>query len=254
MDANGKTAVVTGGSRGIGRGISLKLAEAGADIAILYRKRHEPAQKIKAEITGLGRRVEVYHCDVSDQDRVTQVFDRIKESFGRIDILVNNAGLASWANFIHDTTFAEWDKIMKSNIYGPYNCIREALPAMRAQGLGHIINISSTMTKGYMQNGGPYGVAKAGLDALTQILAHEETKNFIRVNAINPGMVETDMGRGMVKGGDLKPLYPKMPFARACQPEDIAGLVLFLVSEEGSYIQGQCIHINGGPGGGLSLL
>ncbi len=95
--------------------------------------------------------------------------------------------------------------------------------------------------------GGPYGVAKAGLEALTKILAHEETGNGIHVNAIAPGLVETDMGRKMVHVEDMKPLYPRLPFGRACRPEDIANLVLFLVSEEGSYLQGACIMIDGGP-------
>ena len=246
MDISGKVAVVTGGGRGIGRSIALKLASAGVDVAILYRKRPEPAAEVKAEIEKMGRRVEAYQCDVSDQDRVHEVFSEIKEAFKRIDILVNNAGLASWGNFIHDTTFVEWDKIMKANIYGPYNCIREVLPLMREQKGGHIISMSSVITQVNPPTGGPYAVAKAGLEALTKVVANEELGNNIHVNAVAPGLVETEMGRKLVGVEDMKTMYPQMPFGRACQPEDIANMVIYLVSEEGSYIQGQVIHINGG--------
>ena len=246
MDASGKTAVVTGAGRGIGRQIAVKLAGAGADVAILYRKKPEPAAEVKAEIEKMGRKIETYQCDVSDPALVHETFDKIKESFGKIDILVNNAGLASWGNFIHDTTFQEWDKIMKANIYGPYNCIREVLPLMRKQKGGHIISISSTITQINPPTGGPYAVAKAGVETLTRVLAREETGNNIHVNAIGPGLVETDMGRKLIGVPDMKKIYSQMPFGRVCQPDDIANMVLFLVSEEGSYIQGQVIFINGG--------
>ena len=245
MDVSGKIAVVTGAGRGIGRCIALTLANAGADVAILYRKKPEPAAEVKAEIEKTGRRAETYPCDVSDQDRVHEVFEEIKKDFQRIDILVNNAGLASWGNFIHDTTFLEWDKIMKSNIYGPFNCIKEVLPLMREQNGGHIVSISSYITRINPVTGGPYAVAKAGLDTLSRVLANEETSNNIHVNCVAPGLVETDMGRKLVGVDDLKTVYEQHPFGRVCQPEDVANMVLYLVSEEGSYIQGQVIYVCG---------
>ncbi len=246
MDLSDKVAVVTGAGRGIGRSIAVKLAEAGADVAILYRKKPEPAAEVKAEIEKLGRRCEPFMCDISDNELVHQTFESIIDSFGRVDILVNNAGLASWGNFIHDTTFVEWDKILKADLYGPYNCIHEVLPIMRKQKSGNIISISSTITQIFPPTGGPYAVAKAGLEALTKVLSKEETINNIRVNAIGPGVVETDMGRKLMHVDDMKKIYSQMPFGRACQPEDIANMVLFLVSDEGSYIHGQVIYINGG--------
>jgi 3-oxoacyl-[acyl-carrier protein] reductase len=246
MDAKGKVAVVTGAGRGVGRGIALKLAEAGADVIIFYRKKPEPAELVKSEIEKMGRKVKAYQCDVSDHDLVHEVFKEIKQDFKRIDVLVNNAGLASWGNFIHDTTYEEWDKVLKTDIYGPYNCIREALPIMREQQGGHIINISSTITMSYMATGGPYAVAKAGIEALTKVVAKEEMSNNIRVNAIGPGLVETDMGRKMLGIDDMKEIYKQSPFGRVCQPEDIGNLILFLISEEGSYIHGQVIYVNGG--------
>jgi len=246
MDATGMVAVVTGGGRGIGRCVAIELAKAGADVAILYRKKPEPAAETKAELEKLGKKADAYQCDVSDSELVHETFAKIIKDMGRIDILVNAAGLASWGNFIHDTTYTEWDKIMKANIYGPYNCIRETLPIMREQKSGHIINISSTITIMNPPTGGPYAVSKAGLEALTIVLAREETGNNIHVNAIAPGVVETDMGRKLMHVDDMKKVYPQMPFGRACQPEDIANLVLFLVSEKGSYIQGEVIYINGG--------
>lgn len=242
----GKTAVVTGGGRGIGREIALKLARAGADIAVLYRKKPEPAMEVKEQAEKSGVRALALMCDVSDAEKVHEAFSRILEMFKRIDILVNNAGLASWGNLIHDTTYEEWDKIIKANLYGPYNCIREVLPVMRKQKSGHIINISSTITRINPPTGGPYAVAKAGLETLTKILSAEETGNNIHVNAIAPGLVETDMGRKLVRVDDMKKMYPLMPFGRVCQPADIANMVLYLVSEEGGYIQGEVIHITGG--------
>lgn len=246
MELQGKTAVVTGGGRGIGRVTALKLAGAGADVAVLYRKQEAPAAEVRAEIEKLGRKARAYQCDVSDPARVHETFASIKQEFGRVDVLVNSAGLASWGHFIHDTTFEEWDKVMKADIYGPYNCIREALPLMRAQKGGHIINVSSSITQMNPPTGGPYAVAKAGLEALTKVLAAEETSHNIHVNAIAPGLVETDMGRKLVKVNDMAQIAGKMPFGRVCQPADVANLALFLISEEGSYVQGQVIYLNGG--------
>lgn len=246
MDAKDKVAVVTGAGRGIGRTIALALAAAGADVAILYRKKPEPAAEVKAEIEKMGRRALAFACDVSDPDPVHDTFEKIKQEFSRIDILVNNAGLASWGNFIADTTFLEWDKIIRADLYGPYNCIKEVLPLMREQKGGHIINISSSITQLNPPTGGPYAVAKSGLEALTQVLAAEEVGRNIHVNAIAPGLVETEMGRKLMHVDDLKTIYPQMPFGRVCQPDDIANLVLYLVSEAGSYIHGQIIRVNGG--------
>jgi 3-oxoacyl-[acyl-carrier protein] reductase len=231
MNLEGKIAVVTGAGRGIGSAIAKKFAAAGADVAILYRKKPEPAANTVAEIEKLNRKAKAYQCDVSDQELVSRTFSDIKAEFGRIDVLVNNAGLASWGNFIADTTPLEWDKIMKSNVYGPYNCIHEVLPIMREQKGGHIISISSSITLVNPPTGGPYAVAKAGLESLTKVVAAEETGKNIHVHAIGP---------------DMKKMYANMPFGRVCQPDDIANMALFLCSEEAGYIQGQVIYINGG--------
>ncbi len=246
MDLNGYVSVVTGGGRGIGRAVARALSGAGSEVAVIFRKKPEPAAETVAELERAGRRAAAYQCDVSDPERVREVFADIKGEFGKIDVLVNCAGLASWGNFIHDTTYLEWDKVMKANIYGPFNCIRETLPIMREQKGGHIVNISSTITRMNPPKGGPYAVAKAGLESLTEILAKEETGHNIHVNAIAPGLVETDMGRKLVGLPDLGKLHKSMPFGRVCQPEDVANVVMFLLSERGSYIQGQIIHVNGG--------
>ncbi|MFH2131113.1 MAG: SDR family NAD(P)-dependent oxidoreductase [bacterium] len=248
-EQSGKKAVVTGAGRGIGREIALKLAEAGADLAILFRKKPEPAAALKTQIEQMGGTCHVYQCDVSDEETVKQTFSQIRADLGNIDILVNNAGLASWGNTIHDTSSLEWDKILKTNLYGPYYCIREALTTMRPQGGGQIINISSSITLSLPAQGGPYTIAKVGLEALTKTIAKEETQHNIRINAIAPGLVETDMGNRMVGVDDMKTLYDSLPFGRACQPADIANMVLFLLSEAGSYIQGEVIYINGGATG-----
>lgn len=240
-----KTAIVTGAGRGIGRGIAIALAEAGADLALLYRKQQEPAAELKNIIEIKGRHCGIYKCDVADEAVVKNTFNQIREELGQIDILVNNAGLASWGNTIHDTTSVEWDRVLKANLYGPFFCIQEVLKAMRQQGGGHIINISSAITKNIPAKGGPYGVAKVGLEALTRTIAKEETQNNIHVNVIAPGLVETDMGRSLVNTKDMSTIYKNLPFGRACQPEDIANGVLFLLSQAGSYIQGEVIYIDG---------
>ena len=249
VDLSGKKAVVTGAGRGIGRGIALKLAEAGADLAILYRKNQEPAAELKGDIEKMGRSCHIYQCDVSNEEVVQQAFTQIKTGWARIDILVNNAGLASWGNTIHDTSSKEWDRVLKANLYGPFYCIREVLPPMRQQGGGHIVNISSSITLNLPANGGPYTISKIGLEALTKTIAREETPHNIRVNAVSPGVVETDMGEKFLGVDDMKTIYDRLPFGRACQPSDIANTVLFLVSESGSYIQGEVIYINGGTMG-----
>lgn len=246
MEPEQRVAVVTGGGRGIGGAVALALAQEGYDVGILYRKKPEPAAEVVAGIEALGRRAESYQCDVADARLVSRTFAGINEFFGRIDVLVNSAGLASWGNFIADTTFEEWDKVIKADLYGPYNCIREVLPIMRGQRGGHIINISSTITQINPPTGGPYAVAKAGLEALTRVLAREETGRGIHVNAIAPGLVETDMGRKLMGLKDLSGMHASMPFGRVCQPKDIADMVVFLTSPQGSYIQGQVIFINGG--------
>lgn len=246
MGLDGKIAVVTGAGRGIGRSIALKLAEDGADIAIIYRKKPEPASEVKTEIEKEGKKCETYMCDVSDEASVKNTFSKISEDLGTVEILVNCAGLASWGNFIHDTTHLEWDKVMKANIYGPFNCIKEVLPGMRAQKNGHIINISSSITLMNPPIGGPYVVSKAGLEALTKTLAKEEMSNNIHVNAIAPGLVETDMGRKLVGVENMETLYSTLPFGRACQPEDLSNMVSFLVSGKADYIQGEVIYMNGG--------
>lgn len=246
MDAKGKIAVVTGGSRGVGRGIALKLATFGADVAILFRKRRDEAEVVVAEITKLGCKAKAYQCDIAKLDQVQAAFAEAKKDFGRIDILVNNAALASWGNFIGETTEEEFDKIVKADLYGPYFCIRQVLPIMREQKSGSIISISSSITLMYPVSGGPYAVAKSGVEAMMRVMAKEERENNIRINAVAPGLVETEMGRKLMGVQDMKDLYASSPFGRVCQPEDIANMVLYLVSPEGSYIHGQVIHVNGG--------
>ncbi|MBI4639721.1 MAG: 3-oxoacyl-ACP reductase FabG [Candidatus Tectomicrobia bacterium] len=250
MRLEGKIALVTGGGRGIGRGISLGLARAGADVIVNYRRDIEAARETAREILGMKRRSVPLQADVSNVEEVEEMIKRVIQDFGKLDILVNNAGIASRGNFVWNTTVDEYHRVLGVNLHSVFYCSKIALKSMREQKSGHIINISSSITLHPEAGGGPYVVARAGLEALTQVMAKEERPNNIRVNAVAPGLVETEMGRRLVRATrgleDIKELYPSSPFGRVCQPEDIANMVVFLVSEEGSYITGQVIQVNGG--------
>lgn len=249
MNLQGRTALVTGGSRGIGRGIALALAQAGADVAINYRRDEAAAKATVADIEALGRKAMAYQADVANYDQVKEMVARVGEAMGKIDILVSNAGIISRGLPISDTDITEVQRLMNINFFGAFHCIQAILPHMRKQPRGDIILISSRAALACMARRGPYAASKAALEALGKCLAKEEQPNNIRVNIIGPGLVETEMGRRMVKarhGVDIKEIYATQPFGRVSQPEDIGHLVVFLCSKEGEYITGQVIYVHGG--------
>lgn len=249
MNLQGRVAVVTGGGRGIGRGCSVVLARAGADVALSYRKNEDEAQKTKKEIEALGRRAVAIQADVAQEEDVKKLMQRAVQGLGKIDILICNAGIASRGNMIHDTSTEEMRRVLDTHIMGSFWCCREALDSMRAQKRAHIILLSSVATISHNERGGPYSMAKAAIEGLTKVLCKEEGPNGIRVNCIAPGLIETDMGRKLVKARDnvdIKDLHASFPFGRVGQPEDIANLAAFLCSDEGSYISGQVIYVHGG--------
>ena len=250
MKLAGKVALVTGGDRGIGKGIALALAREGADIAFNYRKDVDSAEKTAKEIEALGRKVLRVQADVTDYEQVKSVVSKTLQTFNKLDILVNNAGIASRGKFVLDTDAEEMLRLFNIHVMGAFNFTKECLSALRKQQRGDIIFISSVSPHVCMAGHAPYAVAKAGMDALASCLAKEEMGHNIRVNSIACGLVETDMGTRLVKGGmgvDIKDIAKVLPFGRVCQPADVGNLCAFLCSEEGGYISGHVVFLDGGP-------
>ena len=249
MTTEGRVAIVTGGSRGIGRGISLALAKAGADVAICFRRDEDAAKSTVAEIEAMGRKAAAFPADVTDYEKVKEAVAKAVDTFGRIDILVNNAGIASRGQHIADTDIEEMHRVMNIHVFGAFHFVQSVLPHMRKQERGDIHFISSLAAAQCAAGHGPYATAKAALEAFAKVLAKEELPNNIRVNAIALGLVETEMGTRLVKattGQSIKDIAGGMPFQRVCQPADVGDLCAFLRSDEGGYISGHVISLDGG--------
>jgi 3-oxoacyl-[acyl-carrier protein] reductase len=250
MTLEGRVALVTGGSRGIGRAIALALATDGADVAINYRKDEQSAQQTVADIEGLGRRAAAYRASIDSVEEDQAMVEGVVDAFGHVDILVNNAGIASRGQTVADTDPAELARVVGTHALGAHHVSRMVLPQMRKQQRGDIVMISSVATRANSAGGAPYNMAKAALEALAMTLAHEERANGIRVNVVAPGLVDTEMGRRLVKGAmgvtDIRTLDKGMPFGRVCAPDDVAEVVRFLVSDAGELITGQRLYVDGG--------
>lgn len=250
MSLSGRVALVTGGSRGIGRAISLALASDGADIAVNYRKDLDSADATVAEIRALGRRAASFQASVGDWEQDVAMVASALSEFGHIDILINNAGVASRGQSVADTDPAEMERVVRTHAFAPHYLSKLVLPSMRAQARGDIIMISSAATHYFAGCGGPYNMGKAAMEALAYTLAKEERGNGIHVNIVAPGLVDTDMGKRLVKAtqgvDDLRKLDGAMPFGHVCQPEEVADTVRFLVSDAARYVTGQRIYVDGG--------
>jgi 3-oxoacyl-[acyl-carrier protein] reductase len=246
---DGRVALVTGGGRGIGRAICLALAEDGADVALTYRRDADAAQETVAAIEALGRRVAAYAGSVDSLDDDEATVASAVADLGPIDLLVNNAGVASRGRAVADTDPDEPGRLLAAHAVGPHHLCRLVLPGMREQPRGDIVFISSVATDHMAANGAPYNMAKAAMEALAMTLAKEEQRHGIHVNVVAPGLVETEMGRRLVKAGgveDISTLHPHMPFGRVCQPEDVAAVVRFLVSDAAGYVTGTRVRVDGG--------
>jgi 3-oxoacyl-[acyl-carrier protein] reductase len=250
MELAGRVALVTGGNRGIGRGIALCLAREGADVAINYRRDQAAAEETVAAIRTLGRRAGAYQADVSAWEACQGLVEQVLRDFGAIDILVNNAGIASRGLSVADTDPAEMERVVRTHLFSAFYLSKLVLPAMRRQPRGDIIMISSSVTQTLAANGAPYNMAKAALEALAKTLAKEERRHGIRVNVVAPGLVETEMGRRLARAvtgvQDIHELDAESPFGFVCQPEDIGNAVAFLCSERGRYITHQVLYVDGG--------
>ena len=249
MDLAGRLSIVTGGSRGIGRGIAEALAGAGSNLAVIYRKNAEAFAELKSSISGSGVQIEGYPLDVTKVDDVHKTFNEIHERFGTIDVLVNCAGRSPSTSSVYAGTIKEWHAIIDVDLNAPYYCCKAALGFMREREGGHIINISSVVAATCHAGSASYAAAKSGLEALTKVLAREEARHGIRVNAIAPGLIESDMSAKMSKvyGEErMKEVFESIPLGRFGTSRDIGNMVVYLVSSKGNYITGQVLGIDGG--------
>ncbi len=250
MSLAGRVALISGSGRGIGRAIALALAEDGADIAVNYRKDKEAAEDTVARIEALGRKARAYAASVDSWEDDQAMVQAVVSEFSYVDILVNNAGIASRGNSVADTDPAEMERVVRTHAFGAHYLSKLVLPSMRTRPRGDIVMISSAITERMSANGGPYNMAKAALEALALTLYKEERANGIHVNIVAPGLVETEMGRRLARATmgveDLRQLDRHMPYGRVCQPEDVANVVRYLVSEQAGYLTGQRVLVDGG--------
>jgi len=249
MSTEGRTAIVTGASRGIGRAIASGLAEDGFRLVINYRERGREAQELVEAISRGGCEVRAVRADVGTAGAAEKLVKAALDAFGQIDVLVNNAGTHLPGVGFADVRAEDWERILRVNLTGPFSLIQSVLPHMRTRRSGVIVNISSNVTQRFPAMHGPYTVSKCGLEAVTRILAKEEGANGIRVNAIAPGPIATDMLQESLEimGTERAESFIRsVPLQRLGRPEEIANAVRFLVSEAASYVTGQVIFVNGG--------
>lgn len=241
---NGKNAVVTGASRGIGKSIVLKLAKLGYNIVFNYRSNDEKAKELLEEVKTLGVKCEAIKGDVSTMDDAKELILLCKETFGSVDVLVNNAGITK-DNLIMRMKEEDFDSVISINLKGTFNATKQAIPIMMKQRYGKVINISSVV--GIAGNAGQsnYSASKAGVIGFTKSIAREVGSRGITVNAIAPGFIETDMTK--VLNEKIKEnVINQIPLKKFGSSEDVANVVGFLASEEADYITGQTINVDGG--------
>ncbi|MDZ4993205.1 3-oxoacyl-[acyl-carrier-protein] reductase [Clostridium perfringens] len=239
-----KVAVVTGGTRGIGRAIVLKLADEGANIVINYRNSDKEAEELKAILEEKGVKVLTVKCDISNFEDSKKLIDKCKEEFGQIDILVNNAGITK-DTLIMRMKEEDFDSVIDVNLKGTFNCAKHASAIMLKQRFGKIINMTSVV--GITGNAGQsnYAASKAGVIGLTKSLARELGSRGITVNAVAPGFINTDM-TSVLSDKVKEEAIKNIPLKKLGNPEDIANLVGFLASDSANYITGQVINVDGG--------
>ena len=241
----GKVAIVTGAGRGMGRSVAMRLAAGGAAVAV-NDLRSDDAQRVADELKAAGTRAVAVPGDVTDAGDVRRMVDQTTAMLGAVHILINNAGVLRPTPVI-DIEEDEWDFVVGVNLKGTYLCSRAALPAMRSQGWGRIVNFSSTAGKNVSTVGGAhYTAAKAGILGFTRHLAKEEAGYGITVNSVCPGLIDTEMVRDTISDDRADAYAASFPIQRLGQPEEVAELVAFLASHRASYITGASLDINGG--------
>ena len=244
MTMNESVALVTGGSRGIGRAICLELARQGAAVAVNYAGNEQAAQETVEACRALGVQAEAFQADVSDPAACEELINRVKERFGRLDILVNNAGIVK-DGLLMAMKEEDFSKVVDVNLKGTFHCIRHAARQMIRQRSGRIVNMASVV--GIQGNAGQanYAASKAGIIGLTKAAARELAGRGITVNAVAPGFIETDMTDAMTESAK-EAVQKQIPLGRCGNTKDVAELVTFLASDKAAYITGQVISVDGG--------
>lgn len=244
MSLEGKVAVVTGGSRGIGRAISLRLAAMGALVYINFVSRPDAAEETRTLIESTGGAARTVAFDVAQPEQIQTAFKQIADEAGRLDILINNAGITR-DGLVARMKESDWDAVLDTNLKGAFFCAKAASKTMMKQRWGRIVNISSVI--GFAGNAGQanYAAAKAGLIGITKAMARELASRNITVNSVAPGYIITDMTDALSEEVQTQ-LIKEIPLGLLGTPEDVAGAVAFLVSDDGRYMTGQTLHVNGG--------
>ncbi len=246
MLLEGKNAIVSGGSQGIGTATSLEFAREGANVCVLYRKHEEEAQKIVDEIKGMGRKAIHLACDISSFSDAEKVVKATLDAFGRIDILVNNAGM-NWDGVSWKMTEEQWDRVIEVNLKGYFNFVRHTAPLFKDQKYGKIINITSINGLRGKFGQSNYSAAKAGIIGYTKALAKELGPFNVNVNAIAPGLIETAMlSESEARDKIVDMAMNEMALKRVGAPEDVAAVIAFIASDKARHITGEVIKVDGG--------
>lgn len=246
IDLAGKTALITGASRGIGRSIAIAYAQAGADVALVARD-EEALAEVRKAVEAAGRKAVVLTCDVTDRDRVIETVNTAIAELDRIDIVVNNAGGTSFMVPFTDMRFSGWEKVMKLNVDSIVHVCQAVGPHMLERGSGSVINVASIAGLGGTPTLSPYGASKAAVVSLTRSLAMEWGPKNVRVNALCPGWTATDLNRNLWENEDMsRMMTANVPMARWGKPEEMAGPALWLGSDASSFVTGQTIVVDGG--------
>lgn len=244
MRLENKIALVTGGSRGIGRACVARLAAEGAHVVFVYRSNQEAAEALVAEMAELGHPVRAVQADVADSDRAHELVNELVEQHERVDILVNSAGIVQ-DGLLGAMTNQQWQQVIDTNLGGTYNYCHAVVQPMMYQRSGSIVNLSSTAAEFASRGQVNYAASKGGINGLTRGLAKELAARGVRVNAVAPGMIETDMSAA-VRGLAEKQIKSVIPLKRIGQAEEIASVVAFLASDDSSYLTGQVLRVDGG--------
>jgi len=241
---SGRIALVTGGGRGIGRGIALEFAREGASVAVVYRRDVDSADAVVAEIQSEGRHATSFQADVRDADAVQDAVTKCVEHFGRLDVVVANSGVASKYSTVEDLDLSEWRRVIATDLDGAFYTARAVIPHLK-QSRGTLIFVSSVGADIAAAGGAPYHAAKAAVNTLTRVIAKEVAGDRVRVNCIAPGLVKSDMGNRLI-GFVGSQIVDAIPLGRAGEPADIGRAAVFLASEDAAWITGKILRVDGG--------